>query len=344
MEQYEPPFHISYSMLKAVASISEKIGEINIRNDFEVKPHLRRHNLIQSIHSSLKIEANSLSMDQVRDVIDGRPVIGEPKEIQEVQNAYAAYRKLSDINPYSLRDLKEIHGIMTKDIVQESGVFRSGEEGVFNGEQCIFMAPPARMVPGLMFDLFDWMQREKETIHPLILSSVFHYEFVFIHPFADGNGRMARLWHTALLYQWKSVFAYIPLESQIEKFQEEYYDVIAFCNKAGNSDAFIEFMLTQIDQILAEILEREEAERSLQGKKEDRETRGTESEYVRRLLDVMETDIPYTTRVLMEKLGLKSRETFRKHYLNPAMEQHLVEMTIPQKPTSRNQRYVKLKK
>ena len=234
MSAYQPPFHITNQMLMYVSSVSEKIGEINVIRNMAARPHLRKNNRIKSIHSSLKIEANSLSLDQVRDVINGHIVLGEQKEIQEVKNAYAAYEKLDEIDPYSLKDLKRFHGIMTKYTVEESGDFRKGEEGVFDGDKCIFMAPPARMVPELMSGLFEWMEQEKNTIHPLILASVFHYEFVFIHPFTDGNGRMARLWHTALLAKWKPVFAFVPVESQIEKFQEEYYRAISECRKAGN--------------------------------------------------------------------------------------------------------------
>lgn len=329
MEDYKPPFHITNTMLQLVASISEKVGRLSFLEHSEAMPHLRRNNRIRSIHSSLRIEANSLSLAQVRDVIGGKLVLGEQKEIQEVKNAYKAYEQLSAINPYELNDLKRLHGIMTKYIVEESGDFRKGEEGVFNGEDCVFMAPPARLVPELMENLFSWMKRERETVHPLILSAVFHYEFVFIHPFADGNGRMARLWHTAILAQWKPIFAYIPIESQIEKFQEEYYQAIASCHTAGCSDEFIEFMLRQIDSVLDEFSE--------QTVKDGEEL----SEYVKKLLTAMEFGVPYTSAAIMEKLGLKSRETFRKHYLNPAMKLHLVNMTVPDKPTSKNQRYYK---
>ena len=329
MTAYQQPFHITNSMLKYVSSISEKVGEINILQNMEAKPHLRKNNRIKSVHASLKIEANSLSLGQVRDVIEGHLVLGEQKEIQEVKNAYAAYQELEKVDPYSLEDLKRLHGIMTRYTVEESGSFRKGEEGVFNGDQCIFMAPPARMVPGLMTDLFDWMEREQKTVHPLILSSVFHYEFVFIHPFADGNGRMARLWHTAILSKWKPIFAYIPIESQIEKFQDDYYKTIADCHKAGNSDAFIEFMLKQIDDILEEI--------SGQPAEEGEPL----TEYVKKMLAVMEFGVPYTSRAIMDKLGLKSKETFRKNYLGPAMALKMVEMTIPDKPRSRNQIYIR---
>lgn len=326
MSEYASPFQITNEILSYVASISEKIGKMTAVGNLESKPHLRRNNRIKSVHSSLKIEANSLSLGQVRDVINGKTVLGEQKEIQEVKNVYAAYEKMDEIDPYSIKSLKELHGIMTKYVVEESGDFRRGEEGVFNGDECIFMCPPARFVPEQMDALFHWMKQAKKNVHPLILSSVFHYEFVFIHPFADGNGRMARLWHTAILAQWKSMFAYIPIESQIEKFQNEYYNAIAKCHVQGESTLFIEFMLSQIDKILDEIVD-DSAEYM--------------TKYLKRMLDVMEYDVPYTATSIMELLGLKSKETFRKNYMNPALKYNLVKMTIPDKPNSKNQRYIK---
>lgn len=193
------------------------------------------------------------------------------------------------------------------------------------------MKPPARFVPQLMDDLFKWMKEAKDIVHPLILSSVFHYEFVFIHPFSDGNGRMARLWHTAILSKWKPIFEYIPIESQIEKFQDEYYDVIAKCHVDGASTVFIEFMLSQIDKILDDV--------SVQISEDHEQL----SEYIKKLLEVMEYDIPYTSKALMEKLGLKSKEGFRRKYLRPAVDMNLICMTIPEKPNSRNQSYLKNK-
>ncbi len=330
MKSYHPPFTNSNQILSYVSSISEKVGRMNATTNIDAKPHLRKNNRIKSIHSSLKIEANSLSFGQVRDVINGKIVLGEQKEIQEVKNAYAAYEQISEIDPFSIKDLKKYHGIMTKYILEESGDFRHGEEGVFNGEQCIFIAPPAQFVPQLMNDLFHWMQESKATIHPLILSSVFHYEFVFIHPFSDGNGRMARLWHTAILSKWQPIFEYIPIESQIEKFQNEYYDAIAKCHVEGESTIFIEFMLSQINNILDEIsVQINEAHEQI-------------TDYIKKLLDVMEYDIPYTSNSLMEKLGLKSKEGFRRNYLRPATDLNLIRMTIPDKPNSRNQRYIKI--
>lgn len=329
MEHYEPPFTITNEILSLVSSISEKVGRISMIEKLESKPHLRKNSRIRSIHSSLKIEANSLSLGQVRDVIDGKAVLGERKEIQEVKNAYAAYAALSEIDPYSIQDLKRFHGVMTKYLVEESGEFRRGEEGVYSGDRCIFMAPPARFVPKLMDDLFEWMKKARTTVHPLILSSVFHYEFVFIHPFSDGNGRMARLWHTAILSQWKPIFECVPIESQIEKFQEEYYQAIAQCHVDGASTFFIAFLLTQIDRIL------EETSLQFRGEPE------LLPECVKKLLAVMEEGVPYTGASLMEKLGLKSKEGFRRNYLHPAMERKAIHLTIPEKPSSKNQRYVK---
>lgn len=329
MSSYIPPYTITEKMLELVSSISEKVGAVSTRRELESRPHLRRNNLIRSIHSSLKIEANSLSLDAVRDVINGHFVIGDQKEIQEVKNAYEAYEMVPQIDPVSIGELKRVHGIMTHLTVEESGVFRKGNEGVFSGDRCIFVAPPPEMVPGLVKDLLSWMKKNAGKVHPLIMAAVFHYEFVFIHPFSDGNGRMARLWHTVILYRWRSVFAYIPLESQIERFQSQYYDAIARCHVKGNSNDFIEFMLEMIDQTLDEVI--------LYGSHAD----GGVSIYVKKLLEAMEFDIPYTSNEIMEKLGLKSKETLRKNYLDPALELGLVRMTIPEKPRSRNQRYVK---
>lgn len=329
MSNYVPPYTISNKMMKLVSDISEKVGKISSHKELESKPYLRRNNRIRSIHSSLKIEANSLSLSEMRDVIHGHLVLGDQREIQEVKNAYAAYEKITEINPSSIFDLKKIHGIMTYRTANGSGVFRKGEEGVFSGEKCIFVAPPANMVSELMKDLLSWVKKNEGIVHPLIMAAVFHYEFVFIHPFADGNGRMARLWHTVILYRWRSIFEFIPLESQIERFQSEYYDAIAKSHVNGTSDVFVEFMLEMIDQVLDEVIT------------QVNKANVNASEYVKHMLEVMEYDIPYTSNTIMELLGLKSKETLRKNYINPAMELGVIRMTLPDKPNSKNQRYIK---
>ena len=200
MNDYIPPFDITNMMLDRVASIMKKIGMIDNYQGLNKMPVLRKNNRIRSIHSSLAIEANSLSFNQVRDVISGKTVIGDKNDIQEVKNAYKAYEMMMKFNPYSIDDIKKAHEIMTYLLVDEAGKFRTGAEGVFDeNNNCIFMAPKPEMVDTLMDSLFNWMREKKNEINPLILSSVFHYEFVFIHPFRDGNGRIVRLWQNIIL-------------------------------------------------------------------------------------------------------------------------------------------------
>ena len=254
MENY-PPYTITDKMLDYIAKIMEKVGEINSYTNLNKMPELRKQNRINSIHSSLAIENNKLSEKEVKDIIDGHIVIGDKQDIQEVKNAYEAYEKISKINPYSIEDLKKIHGIMTFLTVERTGKFRNHGEGVYDGDRCIFMAPPENMVPELMKQLFKWMNEAKDKVHPLILSSVFHYEFVFIHPFSDGNGRMARIWQTTILSKWKEIFEYVPIESLIKKYQNEYYEAINNSNNAGNSNEFIEFMLKMINETLDKLLQ-----------------------------------------------------------------------------------------
>ena len=233
MCSYVPSYSISERMPELVLSISEKICFISGWRELEAKPRLRRINGIRSVHASLKIEANSLSLSEVRDVLNGQLVLGDREEIREVKNAYDACSRIGKINPFSMSELKKIHGIMTSGIIADFGDFRRGGEGIFSGGRCIFAAPPAQMVNGLMREPLSWLKCSEGKIYPLISSAVFHYEFVFIHPFADGNGRMARLWHIVILARWKQIFEYIPLESQIEKFQEAYYAAIAQCHAEG---------------------------------------------------------------------------------------------------------------
>lgn len=257
MENY-PPYIITDKMLNYVSEIMKKIGEANYFESLNRYPELRRKTRIKSIHSSLAIENNQLSLFQVEDVINGKPVMGEQKDIQEVKNAYEAYEQIDKINPYSVEDLKKIHGILTFLIEKDAGKFRNHGECVRDGERIIFVAPPENMVNPLMNQLFDWMKNAKETVNPLILSCIFHYEFVFIHPFHDGNGRTARLWQTAILSHWEKAFTYLPIESMIKKNQEEYYTAIQNCNNAGNSNEFIEFMLKIISETIDEMMNSKE--------------------------------------------------------------------------------------
>lgn len=330
MDKYIPPFEISNEMLKKVSDIMEKIGKLDSFTNLDKTPYLRKQTKINSVHSSVAIENNPLSLEQVKDVINGKLVIGEQKDIQEVKNAYKAYEMLKDINPYSIDDLKKVHGVMTLLVEEVSGEFRTSSEGVFDDNgNCIFVCPPGDRVNSLMNDLFEWLNENKDTIHPLILSSIFHYEFVFIHPFTNGNGRTVRLWQNSILYKWKDIFEYLPIESKIHKYQDEYYDSIAKCHKNANSNVFIEFMLKMIDETLDEAISTSHLPIT------------NETININKLLDVMESGKPMTATEIMEKLGIKSKETLRGQYLDPAIKQGLVSLTIPNKPTSKNQMYYK---
>ncbi len=331
MNKYIPPFTITNKMLDYISSIMEKIGKLDNYTNFNKMPVLRKNNRIKSIYSSLAIEANSLSLNEVRDVIAGKTVIGTQKEIQEVKNAYNAYEMIKEVNPYSIKDLQKIHGIMTYLTVTESGKFRSGNEGVFDEKgNCIHMCPKPEQVSDLMNQLFDWMKENKDKIHPLILSSVFHYEFVFIHPFSDGNGRTVRLWQNIILSNWKELFEYLPIESQIKKYQDDYYRAINNCNQKGESTEFIEFMLNMFDEVMEDAINTSTVPLTETGIN------------INKLLNVMEYNEPMTANQIMEKLGIKSKETLRSTYLDPAIKKGVVALTIPDKPTSKNQMYYKI--
>lgn len=326
---YKPPFTITNTMLNYSISISQKIEKIFSYQSLKRMPMLRRNNRIKSIHSSLAIEANSLSLDQVRDVINGVTVLGPQNEINEVKDAFEAYSLIEEYDAFKEKDLLKAHGIIARSIDKECGTYRSHPEGVIDERgNVVHVAPSEKMVPSLMGDLFNWLKKDKGT--PILIKScVFHYEFVFIHPFGDGNGRMARLWQNVLLMRWNELFEHIPIESHIFKYQSDYYKSIDNSNKAGNSNEFIEFMLKMIDETIDETL-----------KSVNQESKNI-SEQVNRLLEVMDYDIPLTANEIMKRLGIKSKETLRGSYLNPAIENGLVKMTVPDKPNSKNQKYYK---
>lgn len=326
--KYVPPYEITDEMLRLISDIMENLGRLSGVNELEKLPRLRRVNRIKSIHSSLAIENNTLSFEQVTAVINGKPVLAPQKDVLEVQNAFRAYEKLSEINPYSIDDLLKIHGIMMDGLVKESGQLRSGQVGVYNQDgKVVHLAPPAEFVPGQIAQLFDWVQTSKTNM--LIKSSVFHYEFEFIHPFNDGNGRTGRFWQTALLASWKPIFAWIPIESIIKNNQEAYYNAIAMSTSQGKSNIFVEFMLDVINNAIKEIVD-------------DAKNHSNHlNNRVAELLKVIEP-YPQSATELMEKLNLKSRAGFRNNYLQPALDAGLIGMTEPDKPTSKNQKYFKI--
>lgn len=255
MNQYQPPFKITSKIIDYISRISEKIGEINSLENSLHQVKLRKENRIKTIHSSLAIENNSLTIEQITAIIEGKRVLGSPNEIQEVKNAVQTYELLLKLNPYEEKDLLKAHSLMMQDLVSNNGKYRNEGVGIFDGNQVVHLAPSADRVPFLMADLFNWLKTS--DVHPLIKSCVFHYEFEFIHPFQDGNGRMGRLWQTVILKEWKEVFAWIPVETLIKENQSEYYNALNSSDKEADSSSFIEFMLSLLFKTIEEIIETE---------------------------------------------------------------------------------------
>lgn len=323
LEKYIPPYAITNTILELVAEISELVGSIGAWENMNANPQLRRDNRVKTIHASLAIENNSLSLDQVTAIIDGKRVLGTPGDIQEVKNAFEAYEHLLTFNPYSVSDLLKAHKILMMGLVKDAGAFRSGGVGVFAGDRLVHMAPPADLVPQQIDALLRWIKND--AAHPLIKSCVFHYEFEFIHPFADGNGRMGRMWQTLLLSRWRPVFAWLPVETLIRERQDEYYAVLGKSDSAASATPFIEFLLGIIRAALREV------------EKTD-QVNAQDSVQVRKLLLSLGNET-LSSNDLMARVGLTHRGTFRKNYLQPAIDLGLVEMTVPDKPNSKNQKY-----
>ena len=264
-------------------------------------------------------------------ILDGKRVLGNPNEIKEVQNAYEAYELMLRLNPLSVDDLLKAHKLMMNGLVLENGRFRSGGVGVFEGEALIHMALPAQFVPEHIQNLLIWY--EQSELHPLIKSAVFHYEFEFIHPFVDGNGRLGRMWHSLLLGKWRELFFWLPMEELIQSRQKEYYEALGTADMQADSAGFVELMLEIIRDSLLEI--------TVVGSSSDQDSdqvNDQDETCVKRLLAILGEDTLSAVEI-MERLGLSHRPTFRKNYLNPALEKLLIERTIPDKPNSKNQRY-----
>lgn len=253
MRKKKPPFEITNTMIHEIAEIAELVGKLTSTNQLSANPTLRRTNRIRTIHGSLAIEQNTLSLEQVTAVLNGKQVLAPPKDIAEVKNAYEIYERLEELDPYSVDDLLTAHGIMTRGLVDESGVFRSKPVSVVDQEgHVLHFGTLPQYVPNLVMELLDWVKNS--DVHMLIRSCVFHYEFELIHPFANGNGRVGRLWHTLLLSKWNPAFAWLPVESIIHDRQQEYYEAINASNNAGESTVFIEFMLSAIKASLMDAI------------------------------------------------------------------------------------------
>ena len=258
MKNKQPPFQVTNKMIADVAEISELTGRLSAHDHLSSNPNLRRTNRIRTIHGSLAIEQNTLSLEQVTAVLNGKHVLAPPKDIAEVKNAYEIYERLDELDPYSVDDLLTAHGIMTRGLVEESGMFRTRPVGVVDQEgHVLHFGTLPQYVPDLVMELLDWAKHS--DLHMLIRSCVFHYELELIHPFADGNGRVGRLWHTLLLSKWNPVFSWLPVESIIHDHQQEYYDAINASNDSGESTAFIEFVLSVIKASLIDAIHTSDA-------------------------------------------------------------------------------------
>ncbi len=329
MSEYKPPFHMTNKIANLLASISKQIGRITLLSDGSNNPKLRRENRIRTIHASLAIEHNTLSIEQVTAILAGKRILGNPNEIREVENAYQAYEMMLDLDPLMIEDLLKAHRIMMEGLISQNGRFRSGGVGVFDGDNLVHMATPAKLVPHQIEALFNWYK--VSDIHPLIKSAIFHYEFEFIHPFADGNGRLGRMWHSMLLGKWEKIFYWLPVETLIRTRQTDYYEALGKSDKAADSAVFVEFMLDVIFDTLKNTL--------VVGNTNNYDNEVLQKK-IKQLLDVIGDD-ELSTNEIMNKLELKHKPNFRKNYLNPALKQGLLEMTLPEKPKSKNQKYRK---
>jgi cell filamentation protein, protein adenylyltransferase len=318
---YQPPYTITSSIVSLVADISERMGYLSALESESRTLYLRRINRIRTIQGSLAIEGNTLSQEQITAILEGKRVIAPPREIQEVRNAIKVYDFFQQWQPASEKDLLAAHEMLMTGLLDAPGQFRSGGVGVMAGQKVVHMAPPANRVPLLMRDLLHWVESTKE--HPLISSSVFHYEFEFIHPFEDGNGRMGRLWQTLILGKWNPLFAHIPVESLVHQHQQEYYAVLNDSAKQGDCALFIEFMLTMVQKAVTE--------------SQTPQVTPQLTPQVKRLLETLVGDM--SRDQLQKAIGLQDRKSFRELYLAPALAAGLIEMTIPEKPNSRLQKY-----
>lgn len=328
----KPPYTITETAADYLARIVETAAELEYATDFRRDLRLHRVNRLRTIYSSLAVEGNPLSLGEVSAVIAGRLVAGRQADVTEVKNAYEAYDRIMGFDPYRLEDLLEAHRLMTQGLVRESGRFRSGEVGVFNGPVPIHLGARPRFVPQLMAELFGWAKAS--PLHPVLKSAAVHYEMEIIHPFADGNGRMGRLWQTLILAKWKEIFAWIPMESAVYSHRPQYYEAIAASSAQNDAGPFIEFSLSAI---LSSLLEQKEA----QGKHRDehRDGPGCElSETQQAVLRALEGG-PLSRRELFEAIGLRGDSRAFKRHVEPLISAGLVSMTLPDSPSSKMQKY-----
>ena len=318
-----PPYAITSQILHLVSEISAEIGRREARGGPGLTPALRRSNRLRTIHASLAIENNSLSLDQVTAVVSGRRVLGPPKKIHEVKNAFAAYEAMDSWQPWRQKDLLSAHRLLMQGLINGAGQFRSSRVGIAKGKHIVHIAPPAARVPELMRQLLAWLRHT--DAHPLISSCVFYYELESIHPFSDGNGRIGRLWQTLILSRWNPLLAWLPVESVVRDRKADHYSILASCDRIGNSTPFIEFLLAALLAALRETQPTDQVTDQV-------------TVQVKALLDCLSAFTLSATEI-MQRLGLSHRPTFRRNYLDPALAASLIARSHPDKPNSRLQKY-----
>ncbi len=316
--KYQPSFTITPIMLDLISRISEKLGRMEEVGSMGISPLLRKINRIKTLTGTLQIEGNTLDEEKITALLEGKRVIGSEQEITEAQNAIKVYEKLKQFSYDSLEDLLCAHKMLMHGLVEAPGELRH-----VNVRVGVYIAPPFERVDSLMADLFAWLQ--ETDLHPLIVSSVFHYEFEFIHPFEDGNGRIERLWQTLILYRWREVFAYLPLESIVREKQKAYYEAIEAATQEGESTPFVEFMLEAIWQ-------------TFQTTPQDTPQVTPQDERLQKVLDFCV--VPRSRREIQEYLRMKDRKHFKAVVLDVLLNEGKLEMTLPEKPQSPKQRYV----
>ncbi|MES2885569.1 MAG: Fic family protein [Pseudomonadota bacterium] len=321
---YAPPYQLTADILQKVSEISLALGRWQASNTQPLSPRLRRSQRIRTIQASLAIEANTLTVEQVTALMGGKRVLAPVKEVQEVRNAIATYELLPEWQVHREPDLLAAHRQLMLGLVDDAGRYRSGGVGIYRDGALLHMAPPASRVPKLMADLLSWLGRGE--VHPLIASCVFHYEFEFIHPFADGNGRMGRLWQTLILSQWNPLLAWLPVETVVREQQAAYYQAIGDSTRQSSSTPFIEFMLRALLSTL-----------HIAGNSD--QVGDQVSDQVRQLLKALRGSESLKAAELMQRLKLKHRPSFRSRYLGPALTAGLIEMCAPDSPRSPLQRY-----
>ena len=327
----KPPYTITEKAADYLAKIVEIVTRLEYGTGFKRDIRLHRKNRMRTIHSSLAIEGNSLTLGEVTAVIEGKVVAGKQTEIKEVKNAYEAYDKIMTFDPYDVKDFLKAHQLMTQGLVGEAGKFRSGDVGVFDGDVAVHIGARPQFVPDFIKDLLDWGR--KSDLHPVLKSAILHYEIETIHPFADGNGRMGRLWQTLILVKWNEIFAWIPMESVMNQNRPEYYNALYYGQHSGDSSRFIEFTLSA----LLEILQKTNAD--LLAAEQVAEQDNAQVDRAEKIIEFCAE--PKSREEIQSFVGIAHREYFRAKILKPLLDSGKLKMTIPDKPNSRNQKYVK---